>query len=107
MLIIQQVELQSNTDVAVEIGPLKYIAKITGYPMDTVVNWLIIMLIIVFDPLAIMLLIVANKELSAPQETTLEPVIDPNITIEPEPQPQQNTGILSYWKKISDERKKK
>lgn len=104
---LQQVELQSNTDVAVEIGPLKYIAKITGYPMDTVVNWLIIMLIIVFDPLAIMLLIVANKELSAPRETALEPVIDPNITIEPEPQPQQNTGILSYWKKLSDERKKK
>lgn len=108
---LQQVELQSNSDVAAEIGPLKYIAEITGKSMDEVVNWLIIMLILVFDPLAIMLLIVANKELSRPKETTLEPVIDPNITIEEQPQPEEPQEkapeILSYWKKITNERKKK
>ena len=107
---LQQVELQSNSDVAAEIGPLKYIAEITGKSMDEVVNWLIIMLILVFDPLAIMLLIVANKELSAPKETALEPVIDPNITIEEQTQPEEAQEkaqeILSYWKKITNERKK-
>lgn len=104
---LQQVELQSNSEVAAEIGPLKYIAEITGKSMDVVVNWLIIMLILVFDPLAIMLLIVANKELSKPRETVLEPVIDPNITIEQEPEPVKQPEILSYWKKIRNERKKK
>jgi hypothetical protein len=107
---LQQVELQSNSDVAAEIGPLKYIAEITGKSMDVVVNWLIIMLILVFDPLAIMLLIVANKELSKPKETALEPVIDPNNTIEEQPQPEEPQvkapEILSYWKKIRNERKK-
>ena len=44
-----------------EVGPLKYIAKITGLSMDIIVNWLIILLIIVFDPLAVILLISANK----------------------------------------------
>lgn len=54
-------DLQTTSDVAAEVGPLKYIAKITNKSMDTVVNWLILMLIIVFDPLAIILLISANK----------------------------------------------
>jgi hypothetical protein len=103
---LQQVEMQSNSDVASEIGPLKYIAEITGKSMDTVVNWLIILLIIVFDPLAIMLLIAANRELTKPKETALEPVIDPNITIEQEPEPIKQPEILSYWKKIRNERKK-
>ena len=102
---MQQVELQSNSEVAAEIGPLKYIAEITGKSMDVVVNWLIIMLILVFDPLAIMLLIVANKELSKPRETALEPVINPNNTIEQEPEPGKQPEILSYWKKIQNERK--
>ena len=56
-------DLQTTSTVAAEVGPLKYIAKITGKSMDTVVNWLIIMLILVFDPLAIILLISANKVL--------------------------------------------
>jgi len=103
---LQQVELQSNSEVAAEIGPLKYIAEITGKSMDVVVNWLIIMLILVFDPLAIMLLIVANKELAKPKETALEPVIDPNITIDQELEPVKQPEILSYWKKIRNERKK-
>jgi hypothetical protein len=103
---LQQVDLQSNSDVAAEIGPLKYIAKISGYPMDIIVNWLIILLIIVFDPLAIMLLIAANREFATPKESSLEPVIDPNITIEQEPEPIKQPEILSYWKKIINERKK-
>lgn len=56
-------DLQTTSNVAAEVGPLKYISKITGQSMDTVVNWLILMLILVFDPLAIILLISANKSL--------------------------------------------
>jgi hypothetical protein len=53
--------LQTSSTVAAEVGPLKYVARITNKPMDTIVNWLIIMLILVFDPLAIILLISTNK----------------------------------------------
>ena len=53
--------LETNSDVAAEIGPLKYVANITGKDTDQVVNWFILVFIFVFDPLAVMLLISANK----------------------------------------------
>ena len=57
---LAKLELESNTDIASEVGPLKYIAKLTGKTMDQVVNWFMIALILVFDPLAIALIIAAN-----------------------------------------------
>ena len=36
-----------------ELGPLKYLAETTGYPMNEVVNWFLLLIIFVFDPLAI------------------------------------------------------
>jgi hypothetical protein len=54
------VETSTNNSVANEIGPLKYIAKITGKSLDQVVNWFIIALMLVFDPLAIALVVAAN-----------------------------------------------
>lgn len=57
-------DLETNSDVAAEIGPLKYVAKITEKDTDQVVNWFILVFIFVFDPLAIMLLISANKLLA-------------------------------------------
>jgi hypothetical protein len=131
---MQILDMQTNSDVAAEIGPLKYIADITGSTMDRVVNWLIILLIIVFDPLAIVLLISANKALgftntdltpSEPEPVIPQPIVEPAITepevfepesvVEPEPElvveepPRQtlNPDILSYWNKIRNERSKK
>jgi hypothetical protein len=43
-----------------ELGPLKYLAETTGYPMGQVVNWFLLLIIFVFDPLAIALVIAAN-----------------------------------------------
>ena len=54
--------VSSNADLAKEVGPLKYIAKLTGSDIDSVVNWYIIILMLVFDPLAIALVIAANFE---------------------------------------------
>ena len=54
-------DLETNSEVASEIGPLKYVANITGKNIDQVVNWFILIFIFVFDPLAVMLLISANK----------------------------------------------
>ena len=56
-------DLETNSDVAAEIGPLKYVAKITKKDTDVVVNWFILLFIFVFDPLAVMLLVSANKAL--------------------------------------------
>lgn len=53
-------EIESNSEVAAELGPLKYISELTGTPMSNVVNYLLIILVFVFDPLAIALVIAAN-----------------------------------------------
>lgn len=60
----QILEIENNPEVASDIGPLKYIAQITGKTMDQIVNWFIIALMLVFDPLAIALVIAANMAFS-------------------------------------------
>lgn len=57
----KKIELNSNSSVAGEVGPLKYMAKITGMEMDKIVNIFILLLVIVFDPLAISLVIATNS----------------------------------------------
>lgn len=54
-------ELKSNDNISAEIGPLKYLSQLTGQPMDRVVNWFILLLIFVFDPLAVALVIATNR----------------------------------------------
>jgi hypothetical protein len=56
----QKLGVSFNADLAKEVGPLKFIAKLTGSDMDSVVNWYIIVLMLVFDPLAIALVVAAN-----------------------------------------------
>ena len=43
-----------------ELGPLKYLAETTGKDMDQVVNWFLLLIIFVFDPLAIAMVVAAN-----------------------------------------------
>jgi len=110
-------DLQTTSTVASEVGPLKYIAKITGKSMDTVVNWLIVMLILVFDPLAIILLISANKALQNKQpvvEAINDQITDLVTVAEPETKHQpvykqrpEIPQILSYRNKFKNEREKK
>lgn len=54
-------KLNENSGITSEIGPLKYISELTGKPMSKVVNFLILLLIFVFDPLAIALILLTNK----------------------------------------------
>jgi len=54
-------DIMSNSEVTAELGPLKYLSELTGWEMDRVVNLLIIIIMLVFDPMAVSLLIVANR----------------------------------------------
>jgi hypothetical protein len=58
---VKAIELKSGSSVAAEVGPLKYIAQLTGIPMASVVNYMILLLIFVFDPLAVALILITNK----------------------------------------------
>tara|TARA_R110000803_G_scaffold57769_1_gene115817 strand:- start:19 stop:1161 length:1143 start_codon:yes stop_codon:yes gene_type:complete len=54
------VEVSTNNEIAGELGPLKYLSGLTGLPMDKIINYLLLTIIFVFDPLAIALVIAAN-----------------------------------------------
>lgn len=57
---ISELELKTKLLNAGEVGSLRYIAKITGMELDNVVNYLILLLVVVFDPLALALVTVFN-----------------------------------------------
>jgi hypothetical protein len=57
---LQILELDNNAEVAGELGPLQYLSGLTGAPMDKIINILLLVIIFVFDPLAISLVIAAN-----------------------------------------------
>lgn len=56
----QIVEARTGNDKAGELGPLKYLSTLTGTSMDRIINWLLLIIVFVFDPLAIALVIAAN-----------------------------------------------
>ena len=51
---------QISNEGARELGPLKYVAKSLGVEMDKVVNYFLLLIVCVFDPLAVCLVIAAN-----------------------------------------------
>jgi hypothetical protein len=53
----------NDSNLQGEIGPLKFISELTGKPVGTIVNFFILLLIFVFDPLAIVLVIATNMVL--------------------------------------------
>ena len=54
-------DLDTNLEGASELGPLQYLSGLTGYGMDKIINWLILIIIFVFDPLAVALVIAFNN----------------------------------------------
>ena len=53
-------EKEVSNEEARELGPLKYVAKSLGVEMDKVVNYFLLLIVCVFDPLAVSLVIAAN-----------------------------------------------
>ena len=105
-------ELETS-DISVEIGPLKYLSDLTGYAMDNVVGGLIFLIIFVFDPFAILLIIVANKlsmieNVEEPKSTKIKKKSNwfkkkkkPSVTVEPieQTEPKRKEGLVDRWKK--------
>ena len=53
-------EKEISNDHDRELGPLKYVAKSLGVEMDKVVNYFLLLIVFVFDPLAVCLIIATN-----------------------------------------------
>ena len=57
---LEILQLENNSDIAGELGPLEYLSGLTGISMDRIINVLLLVIIFVFDPLAISLVLAAN-----------------------------------------------
>ena len=79
------VEISISSDVAGELGPLKYLSGLTGVPMDKIINYLLLTIIFVFDPLAISLVIASNYAFEQLKPKTKENLYGEKIIIEEEP----------------------
>jgi hypothetical protein len=66
-----------NSTFTSEIGPLLYLSRLTGAPMDIIVNWFILVLVSVFDPLAVSLVIAANHLKHKERESDIPSDDDP------------------------------
>lgn len=107
----QILNIKAGNELANELGPLKYLSNLTGQPMDKVINWFLIIIMLVFDPLAISLIVAANFAFSQTSEQKIEiqesePESQPEPEPKPEPQPiiQQMKEMLqrtdvSSWRK--------
>ena len=93
----QIVEVQTSSEIGSELGPLKYLSGLTGLGMDKIINYLLLVIIFVFDPLAISLVVAANfafaqlKPKNKPNEA-LKQVFERHkteILIEPEEEKEQ------------------
>ena len=60
VLDVKILEQQIGNESARELGPLKYMAELTGRSMEQIVNWFMLLIIFVFDPLAIAMVVAAN-----------------------------------------------
>jgi len=101
---IQILDLKINDETTRELGPLKYVSTLINKPMDSIINWFMLLIIFVFDPLAIALVIVANiafgrtRKLKEP-----ELVIIPETIVKSKTPPEviSHKGILENKKDIA------
>jgi hypothetical protein len=91
--------------VEAEVGPIKYIAALiyedtaSEDVLEKAVRWVIIMIVLVFDPLAVLLLVAANWQMRKDSEIVVqsEELPEPKPKPEPEPLPEESKSIISNF----------
>jgi hypothetical protein len=76
---VEVLNMETETELGNELGAVKYVSEISGWDVKDVANWFILLIIFVFDPLAIVLVIATNNAFN-----NLKPVT--NIYGEPKPE---------------------
>ena len=87
------VEVETNDELAGELGPLKYLSGLTGVPMDKIINTLLLIIIFVFDPLAIALVIAANYAFERLKPQTRENIYGEKEPLEVMTENDQDMGL--------------
>ncbi len=92
---IQILNMESKAELGNELGAVKYVSEITGKPIKQIANFFILLIIFVFDPLAIVLVIATNQAF-----TNIKPVMsmygEPKVETTPTktPEPKQKKAEL-------------
>ena len=94
---ISDLELQL-IDTGVDVGPAIYLAKVFKSDVDTVVSFFMLVLIFVFDPLAVMLVIAFNQALILKEEES--PVGSGTSS-------NTNTTTKKWWEMFGEKKPKK
>ena len=76
---LEILDIQNSSTVAGELGPLQYLSGLTGTPMDKIINILLLVIIFVFDPLAISLVVAANFAFDKANQKNLYGEIEADI----------------------------
>ena len=112
--------IKTNSTSSSELGPLKYLSGLTGVSMDRIINYLLLVIIFVFDPLAIALVIAANfafsqltKRKEIPIEEKIEDmrnVVEAYDDLEEEMKEWEEASLTDlqddiYWEEPNDELK--
>ena len=103
---LQILDMESNNEVAAEIGPLRYLSKITGKSMDVIVNWFTLLIVFVFDPLAVAMVIAINKYIGGNKEDEVESILskkDVEVILKSNENPPQPTEKLKEASKVYKE----
>jgi hypothetical protein len=80
----QILDVKTKGGAASELGPLKYLSGLTGISMDRIINWLLLIIVFVFDPLAISLVIAANFAFSQIKNPFKENIYGEIVLTEPD-----------------------
>ena len=72
--------MESEAELGNELGAVKYVSEITGWDVKSVANIFILLIIFVFDPLAIVLVIATNQAFEK---------LKPKVNIYGEPKPEK------------------
>ena len=94
--------LQNDSDTVGELGPLQYLSGLTGTPMDKIINILLLVIIFVFDPLAISLVIAANFAFDIANRKNLYGEVENDLYSEPKKKdndnwPRASQNHLDEW----------
>lgn len=75
-----KIELETDAAMSSELGPLKYLAEVTGSSMDNVMKWFILLLIVIGDPMAILMIIIFNKIINGEKNDAANDVANDAVT---------------------------
>ena len=98
---VQILNMESENELGNELGAVKYVSELTGTPIENVANIFILLIIFVFDPLAIVLIIATNQAFNR-LKSKQTPLIEPE-PIEPEPLLSQSYHIEQEKQNIYNE----